>query len=94
MLNGSPISGKGRTGADQPSCFVNAHHDDHHGNFDDDDHDGNFDDDDHGDDENDDAKIGMIAVAAAPSSCFLRGLITDYPPQENINPDDTGSTLP
>ena len=29
-MNGSPISGKGRTGADQPSCFVNAHHGDHH----------------------------------------------------------------
>ena len=84
MLNGSPISGKGRTGADQPSCFVNAHHDDYHGDFDDDDN---------HDDENV-AKIGMIAVAAAPSSCFLRGLITDYPPRENINPDDTGSSLP
>ena len=57
MLNGSPISGKGRTGADQPSCFVNAHHDHDH-----DDHYHDFDD----DDNDDDAEVGMIAVAAAP----------------------------
>ena len=87
MLNGSPISGKGRTGADQPSCFVNAHHGDHHDDFDENDDNKNY-------DENEYAEIGMIAVAAAPSSCFLRGLITDYPPQENINPDDTGSSFP
>ena len=42
MLNGSPISGKGRTAADQPSCFVNAHRD--HGDFDDDDNDDETDD--------------------------------------------------
>ena len=75
LLNGSPISGKGRTGADQPSCFVNAHRD----------HDHDFDD---VDNENDVAEIGFGLLLHCCSSCFLPGGLITLP-RENITPDDT-----
>ena len=74
MLNGSPISGKGRTGADQPSCFVNAHRD----------HDHDFDD---VDNENDVAEIGfgLPHAVALLLQLFLTRLL-DYPASRKYHP--------